>query len=354
VELNDGIITNVYYDNNSILEKPFSSWDRIFIGDISFDQYGNLWMINSSCNALLKVLKSDGEWQSYNVSSVTNALQATRILIDSKNQKWIVLFGSNGLLVFNDNNTLDDKTDDRLIRMSTSIGNGNLPSNTVFSIAEDLDGEIWVGTDKGIAVFYTPENIFSGGDFDSQVITIEQDSIAQHLLQFESVTAIAVDGANKKWVGTQNAGVFLFSDDGQKEIHHFTVENSPLLSDKINDIKIDAVTGEVYFGTDRGICSYKGYATTGQEQYQGVYAYPNPVPSGFNGMIGIRGLTRNSWIKITDAGGTLIYETRSEGGQAVWNGCNFKGEKAKTGVYFVFCISEDGTEKVVTKILIQN
>lgn len=151
-----------------------------------------------------------------------------------------------------------------------------------------------------------------------------------------------------------NAGVFLFSDDGQKEIHHFTAENSPLLSNTITDIVINGNTGEVFFGTDKGICSFKGSAITGQEQYQSVYAYPNPVPADFDGTIGIKGLTRNSWIKIMDISGNLIYETRSEGGQAVWNGYNFSGERAKTGVYPVICISEDGSEKVVTKILIIN
>lgn len=275
-------------------------------------------------------------------------------MIDSYNQKWIMLFGSSGILVYNDNNTIDNTSDDRVTRLTTSLGSGNLPSAAVYSFAEDLDGEVWVGTDKGLAVFYNPGSIFSGDNYDAQVITIEQDSTAQHLLAFETVTAIAVDGANKKWVGTQKAGVFLFSDDGQKEIHHFTAENSPLLSNTITDIVIDGNTGEVFFGTDMGICSYKGFATTGEDKYQGVYAYPNPVPPGYTGYIGVKGLTRNSWIKVTDISGNLIYETRSEGGQAVWNGKNFNGEKAKSGVYPVIAISEDGSEKVVTKILIVN
>jgi hypothetical protein len=354
LEFNNGLLTAVYDHTNSGLQKPIDTYAWVGIGGIKFDQNGVLWALNSECNALLKALKPDGNWESFNVSSVITQPKATKLLIDSRNQKWVILFGSNGLLVYNDNNTLENKSDDQLKRLTTSIGNGNLPSNTVLSVAEDLDGEIWVGTDKGIAVFYTPENIFSGNNFDAQVITIEQDSTAQHLLEFETVTAIAVDGANKKWVGTQNAGVFLFSDDGQMEIHHFTVENSPLLSNTINDLAIDGLTGEVYFGTDKGICSFKGYALTGQEKYEGVYAYPNPVPSGYTGTIGIRGLTRNSWIKITDVSGNLIYETRSEGGQAVWNGCNFSGKKAQTGVYMVFCINEGGTEKMVTKILIIN
>lgn len=353
-EFLNGMYVRDYTYTNSSLEKPFASYNWVGIAGIAFDESGNLWVINSECNNLIKVLKKDGTWISYSSSSVFSQPKATRLMIDSYGQKWVLLFGASGIIVFNDNNTLEVKSDDRIKRLTSNPGNGNLPSNSVLAIAQDLDGEVWVGTDKGLAVFYNPENIFSGYNFDAQVITIEQDSTAQHLLEYETVTAIAVDGANKKWVGTQNAGVFLFSDDGQKEIHHFTGENSPLLSNTITDITIDGNSGEVFFGTDKGICSYKGYATTGSPAYEGVYAYPNPVPPDFDGMIGIRGLSRNSWIKITDISGTLIYETRSEGGQAVWNGYNFNGEKAKSGIYPVFCISEDGSEKIVTKILIVN
>jgi hypothetical protein len=354
VEMQNGIVVADYSYGNSGLQKPYDFFNWVGIGGLAFDPDGNLWVVNSDCNQLLKVLKPDGTWKSLNVSSVASQPKATRIMIDAFNQKWVMLFGSGGIIVYDDNGTLENTSDDHMIKLSTSLGGGNLPSGSVLAFAEDLDGEIWVGTDKGLAVFYNPGNIFTGDNFDAQVITIEQDSTAQHLLEFETVTAIAVDGANKKWVGTMNAGIFLFSDDGQKEIHHFTAENSPLLSNTITDIAIDGNSGEVFFGTDKGICSYKGFATTGQEKYQGVYAYPNPVPPDFTGYIGIKGLTRNSWIKITDISGTLIYETRSEGGQAVWNGCNFNGDKAKSGVYPVICISEDGTEKIITKILIVN
>jgi hypothetical protein len=352
VELNSGMYVRDYSYSNSGLQKPYDYFNWVGVGGIQFDDYGNLWAINSDCNQLLKAMAPDGSWKSFSVSSVFSQPKATRLLIDSYNQKWIMLYGSAGIIVYNDNNTLDNSSDDHVTRLTTSTGYGNLPSGAVYSFAEDLDGEIWVGTDKGLAVFYNPGNIFSGENYDAQVITIEQDSTAQHLLEFETVTAIAVDGANKKWVGTMNAGIFLFSDDGQKEIHHFTAENSALLSNTITDIVIDGNTGEVFVGTDKGICSYKGFATTGQEKYQGVYTYPNPVPPDFDGYIGIKGLTRNSWIKIMDISGNLIYETRSEGGQAVWNGYNFSGEKAKSGVYPVVCVSEDGSEKVVTKILI--
>ncbi len=354
VELRSGTITNVFDHNNSALEEPSIIYHWLGIGGLAFDGDNNLWVVNEACSSLLKVLKPNGTWESFSMAPYLNQARAGKIIVDKNGQKWVLLTNVGGLLVFSENGTMSDHSDDIIRVLSTTIGNGALPSSAVLSIAEDLDGKIWVGTDKGVAVFYNPENVTQGGNYDSQVITILQDSTAQHLLEFESVTAIAVDGSNKKWFGTEKAGVFLMSDDGQKELLHFTAENSPLLSNTITDIAIDGRTGEVFFGTDNGIISYKNYATTGGETISNVYAYPNPVREGFTGTIGIKGLVRDANVKITDVSGTLIYETKSEGGQAVWNGKNFSGQKAQTGVYFVFCSSEDGKDKLVTKIMVIN
>jgi hypothetical protein len=353
IEIRNGIVTHIYNKNNSALEEP-SNYPWLGISGLVFDNDNNLWVVNAACNSLLKVLKPDGTWLSYNMSPYLSQVRASRIIIDQNGQKWVRLNTAPGLLVFSDNGTLTNYADDKIKVLTTSVGNGNMPSNNVLSMAEDIDGKIWIGTDKGVAVFYNPENVTTGGNFDAQVITILQDSVPQHLLEFESVTAIAVDGSNKKWFGTEKAGVFLMSEDGQNEILHFTAENSPLLSNNITSIVIDGNTGEVFFGTANGIISYKSNATKGGELINNVYAYPNPVREGFTGSIGIKGLVKDATVKITDVSGILVYETKSEGGQAIWNGKNFNGEKIKTGVYFVFCSSEDGTDKLVTKIMVIN
>ncbi|MEI6764496.1 MAG: two-component regulator propeller domain-containing protein [Bacteroidota bacterium] len=352
-EFNGGILTQVYTYTNSPLQRPGAgTW--LGVGGLCFDKDNNLWMSNSQSDKLLKVLKPNGTWDSYNVGVASSDARASTVMIDKNNFKWVLLTRYNGLVVFSDNNTLSDKSDDHSKVLHTGLGNGNLPSDNVTAIACDRDGEVWIGTDKGIAVFYSPENMFSGQNFDAQVITLVQDSTAQHLLEFETVTAITVDGSNKKWIGTEKAGVFLMSADGTEELQHFTVENSPLLSNTITSIVINEQTGEVYFGTAKGIISYRGFATAGSEKFEGVYAYPNPVREGYTGSIGIKGLVTDAIVKITDITGTLIYETKAEGGQAIWNGCNYDGKKAKSGVYLVFCSSEDAKEKMVTKILIIN
>jgi ligand-binding sensor domain-containing protein len=214
----------------------------------------------------------------------------------------------------------------------------------------DNDGELWLGTDEGAAVIYSPENVFSGGNYDAQQILVEVGGYYQYLLETESVNAIAVDGANRKWFGTEKAGVFLMSEDGTEEIHHFTEENSPLLSNTITSIAIDK-DGMVYFGTAQGVVSYRSEAIDPPSTNDDVYAFPNPVPPDYSGLIAVKGLVGNAWVKITDISGNLVYETRAEGGQAVWNGRTINGDNVHSGVYMVFITNDDGSETEVSKIL---
>ena len=230
-----------------------------------------------------------------------------------------------------------------------------MPGSKILCFAQDLDGELWLGSNEGIGVIYSPENVFeSGANFDAQKILVDVGGYTEYLLYTETVTAIAVYGANRKWIGTERSGVYLFSPDGTEEIHHFTVENSPLYSNSIIDIEINGETGEVFFGTEAGIISYKSTATNPQPTNTDVVVYPNPVREGYSGTIAIKGLVKNADIKITDVSGTLIFATRAEGSQAVWNGRNFDGRKAQTGVYLVFSTDDTGSEKLVTKIMFIN
>jgi hypothetical protein len=356
VEFNNQSLTHVYDASNSTLtsNQPYGPNYRIRVGGICFDDNGNLWVTNSGVNTALNVKKSVGGWKSFNFSGYVSNSEVGNLIIDKNNYKWIILPRNNGILVFDDNNTIDDISDDHIKKLSTATGNGALPSNNVYSIALDNDGEVWVGTDKGIAVFYNPENVFSGNNFDSQQILVDQEGFIQPLLESEIVTTIAIDGDNRKWIGTQRAGVFLMSADGTEQLIHFTEDDSPLFSNTITCISIDQKTGEVFFGTDKGIISYKGTATKGDTEYTDVVVYPNPVTEDYNGYIAIKGLVTNADVKITDISGTLIYQTIAEGGQAVWNGKNYNGDRAKTGVYLVFCSNSDGSKTLVTKIMIVN
>lgn len=362
IEMNDGSVTNVYSPLNSGLDYKNNEGPPICkVGGLAFDASGNLWATSSHANNILSVRIPDGSslgtWYSFNLGSYSGTQDVGQLIVDSYNQKWIIVRAEHSLIVFNDNGTISNTGDDLVKVLSSVDGNGAIPGNKVYSIAEDNDGEIWLGTDEGIAVFYSPGNVFSNTyNYDSQRILIPRNDgsgLADILFEFETITAIAVDGDNNKWIGTDRSGVFLMSPDGQMEIHHFTEENSPLFSDNITSIAIDG-DGEVFIGTSKGIISYKGRATPYDPVSGDVYAYPNPVRPGYTGLIAIRGLAENATFRITDISGTLIYSSRAEGTQAIWDGNNFSGRRAQTGVYYVFVASDDGADKVVTKILFIN
>jgi ligand-binding sensor domain-containing protein len=215
---------------------------------------------------------------------------------------------------------------------------------------------VWVGTTKGVSVFYSPDFILEDGaeGWDAQRIIVSQGGFNQYLLDAEEVSAICVDGANRKWLGTRKAGVFLVSPDGTQQIANFNTTNSPILSNTINSLCINGETGELFIGTDQGICSYRTDATAGGAVFGKVYAFPNPVRPDYRGTITISGLVTDADVKITDVSGNLVYQTVANGGSATWNGLLYSGERAATGVYLVFCTNADGSQTKVTKILFVN
>ena len=181
-----------------------------------------------------------------------------------------------------------------------------------------------------------------------------QDGNVELLLGKEVVTSIVVDGADNKWIGTQTGGVYCFSPDGLKELYHFTVDNSPLYSNAVLDIDYDEVTGDLFFGTELGLQSYRGKIVKGEDNYSNVYAYPNPVKPNYNGTVLIRGLIDNSVVKIVDESGNLAWEGKSTGGQIEWGIANFSGNRVASGVYIVYATSTDGEKRAVSKILVTN
>jgi ligand-binding sensor domain-containing protein len=256
------------------------------------------------------------------------------------------------LIVLNTNGTLATQSDDLYKLLNDEEGNGGLPNNEVYCMEEDLDGELWVGTLEGIAVFYSTDDIFTAESVNAEQILIEQDGNIQILLETEAVTCIEIDGGNRKWVGTQNSGVFLFSPDGLEEIFHFTSTNSPLPSNNVLDIAINHSTGEVYFATESGVVSFMSTATNFGLEINEVSVFPNPVRPGYEGLITIDGLAYDTDVKITDMGGNLVYKTTSEGGRAIWDGLTLNGEKAVHGVYLIFCSNPDGSATQVAKVAV--
>lgn len=356
VEFRDGLPIQIYNPTNSALGYDINPYmNRLYVGGLGYDAEENLWISNAWSTKPIVVRKKDGTWHSFTPGSLLggNLLVADVLALKSTGHKWIIRPRGNGILVYDSGSSLESSDDDQYKLLNNIEGSGGLPAPDVYTIAEDHDGQVWAGTSRGIGVFYNPSAVFSANsDFDAQEILIEQDGNVQVLLETEAINSIVVDGANRKWIGTQASGVYLVSRDGREELLHFTAENSPLPSNTIVNIAVDGSTGEVYFATDRGIMSYRSDATEGADQSDCAKVFPNPVRENYSGPIAITGLVRDSEVKITDVSGNLVYRTRSLGGQAIWDGNDMSGRRAATGVYMVFASDVSGSFKCNTKLLL--
>jgi len=341
----------VYKKNNSSLQAAVGDPTSYRIGGLAFDHKGNLWIANYGAPQNLSVRKPDGSFKSFAIPFVLTENAVSQILVDDDDQVWIVSPKGNGVFVYHPGASIDATNDDLWASFTTGFQAGNLPSNNVFCIAKDRNDLIWIGTDHGIAVVQCAPTLFTGTRCTAVLPVVQQGQFAGYLFQDEEVHCIAVDGANRKWVGTRN-GVWLISAAGDQIISRFTEDNSPLLNNDIKRIAIDPQSGEVFISTFAGICSFRGNATEPAPTDSQVLVFPNPVPPGYNGTIAIRGLADNSLVKIAELNGRLVYQVRALGGQATWNGLNYKGEKVASGVYLVLVRNDDGTEHTVTKIVL--
>ena len=349
LEYKNNQLVAVYNASNSPMPEVYPGAPRC--SGMCMDKDGNLWFANSDSKNFLTVKKKDGSFQNFTFDSPKFT---RKIFVDKNNYVWALHERQGGVTVFNHGNFSAPVQNVNFKVLGKDVGNGNLESNSVYSIAEDKDGKIWIGTDAGIRVFYNPTTIFSSSNFDGQPIKIVQDGNVELLLDKEVVVAIAVDGANNKWVGTRDGGLYCFSPDGLTQLYHFTKENSPLYSNTIIDINYEKVSGDVFIGTDLGVQSFRSIIIEGDDKYNDVYAYPNPVKPNYSGTVFVRGLIDNSVVKIVDQSGNLVWETKSQGGQIEWPVKTLSGNRVFSGVYVVYAATTTGEQKAVSKILVIN
>ncbi len=350
LKIEQDVPTFLYNEKNSGLESITTegpNYIDVRINGTAFDKSGNLWITNSRIKNGLKVLKTNGQWQSYSTATILdNAELASyaNIVIDKNNTKWIST-NREGVIGFNESTNTFKK-----ITFGADVG--NLPTADVRSVAVDTKGQLWIGTIKGLRVLSNVGSFQTESQLKANPIIIMEDNLAQELLYEQFINVIVVDGANNKWIGTGDSGVFMVSPNGQETKYHFTINNSPLPSNVINDIKINSATGEVFIATDKGMVSFKGIATEANEDLNNAYVYPNPVRPNYSGTVKVAGLIDKANIKITDIEGNLVYETTSTGGTIEWDTTAFGRYKVASGVYMIFISAQDGGETKVKKVMI--
>jgi len=353
IDIRDNAIQTIYTDTNSEgTLQPFSTanFSTLLTGAVTYDWNGNLWALNSLVDNGLVVHYANGGWRAFNTEPIVQGAQIYNLLFDTVT----------GYLWFSgrDNRIYVHNGADKMAWVDPNNGS-RLQTSNVNCMVQDQNGHIWIGTDKGIKVIYDGYKAFDNGGSGElspascSNILFSEDELVEYLLAYESITSIAVDGANRKWVGTAAGGLYLLSATGLEQIENFTVSNSPLFSNKIVAVGIHPVTGEVFVGTDMGLQSYRSTATLADiEPEKKIHVFPNPVRPEYDGPVAFRGFTRNAVIHITDEAGHVVYTTRADGGQAIWNIRSNEGARVSSGVYFIFASDDEGHNKSVGKVLV--
>ena len=347
------------YEGHSGLARP----KYTIVNGMRFDADGNLWMLNSQTKNAIKVLKTDGEWAVIPVNGLNQySLQVDKLLFDDKGRAWInsrrESSVSSGVVCLDYDGTIDDTSDDESMLRSTAVNEDGTTCDlrSANDICFDRNGQLWVAAEHGVFVVQNPDN-WSSTDFSiyqPKVPRNDGTNYADYLLNDVPATCIAVDGGNRKWIGTLGSGIYLVNADGSEVISHFTAEDTPLLSDNIYSLAIHPTSGELMIGTDAGLCSYQTGVTQPEQSLSKsqVKVYPNPVRPDYHGRVTVAGLTEGAEVKIVSAGGQLVARGNSTGGSFLWDACNAAGQRVAPGVYYIMVSTADGGSSVASKVVV--
>lgn len=358
-EFQDGKFIKHYGRQNSVLESGVNSDNYTIVSTLKYADNGDLWVLNSMVdNPIWKIEHGSGNWVNYPHPEMSTPAKYNLVsLLQSRNNKNIMWFANN---YYMENRLYAyDFVNDKLVGHGPNFTNEDgtvITPVMVYALAEDLDGNVWIASSNG-PFYISSADAIAGNDafIQHKVPRNDGTNLADYLLSDVKTRCIAVDGANRKWMGTEN-GVFLISSDCNTLLQHFTTENSPLPSNTVYDICIDNNSNIVYFATERGLCSYASDATQPSEEMtkDNVYAYPNPVTPEYTGKITIVGLSFNADVKIVTSNGALVNQGRSTGGSYQWDGRDLKGKRVASGVYMVQAATETGDKGVVCRIAVVN
>lgn len=363
-EMEGDRIIKVHNEENSPLTPSVpltNQWVQHYVrtDGVAYDKDGYLWVLNAASDKALKVLSPEGKWTSLTVRSGGSTITMDTpgdVLVDARhpNYRWLVSARPPvGLALYDDNGTPTNPNDDRSIFRSSFMDVNGKPvtPEAIYAIEQDRDGNIWVGTNAGPFMISPNTDFFTSNTVARMVMRRTDGSgLGDYMLGTERINAIAVDGGNRLWFGTALSGVYLMQVDpldsgNNQQVFHFTTDNSPLPSDNVMSIAILPTSGEVFFGTDGGLVSFRSDASEPQESYENVYAFPNPVRPDYDGVLTISGLVENSSVKICDAAGRTVYGGVSNGGTLVWDLKSQSGHRVTPGVYTIFCNTSADAEE---------
>ena len=359
-EFKDGKFLKHWTITNSPLTSALSNnLQYVEVTGIVYDDNGDLWVLNGYVDNILFKLTHDGEWQNLTPAffvdmNDSNLRNPRHPQFDSKGRLWFCIDHSWLPAIY----CYDPKTEELLSFQKPFQNQDGVTLNIVdgiHAIQLDKDENVWVGTDVGLFVLMA-DDANSQNKVFTQVKIPRNDgtNFADYLLADINISSIAIDAANRKWIGTNGNGVYLVNSDNTEVLQHFTTNDSPLLSDAIEAIAINAKRGEVFFGTANGLCSYMSDVTHSYDELteDNVYAYPNPVQPDYTGPITVTGLTMNADVKIVTPNGKLVAQGRSTSGNFTWDGCDMSGKRVASGVYMVLTATAEGKKGVVCKIAI--
>lgn len=353
-------------DNTNSPLQSAAGKDRSYVrlDGLNYDAKGNLWVVNNTMqDTILRARRPDGSWKSFYFEPIKKAPTCEKTLIDSKGRLWMasrrtVENHSAGLFFLDYNQTLDNTKDD-VFAYKTTFVNQDGKSYTlggVYCMVEDADGSIWVGTKAGLFIITQPDDYHKAGSYETQIKIPRNDgtNLADYLLSEVPISAIAIDGAGRKWIGTISNGLYLVSKDGMKVLEHFDMDNSPLLSNYIYSLAPNPETGEVMIGTDKGICSYQSGASQPEPSLDKnrIKVYPNPVRPEYHGNVTVKGLTEDAEVKVMTASGEVVAAGRAVGGSFVWDVRDGVGARVAPGIYYFMIATQDGKDGIAAKIAV--
>ncbi|MBK97687.1 MAG: hypothetical protein CL672_02710 [Balneola sp.] len=352
-------IYNAY--NSTIRGWEADNPEYTVISGLSADIKDRVWLVSRYGSEPLYVYEPNQDtWLAHAKDNAVNTLdEYVNLFTDSNDNKWISLQSSTGdgtgLLIL-DTNDPTDLQDNQGVKLTTSASNGNLPDNKVNAFLEDKNGEVWIGTARGIARFLFPRFIIDSqqsSERQSQWLLNEDTSaLSRYLLRDINVSAMAINGANQKWIGSINQGLWLLNEEGSTILKRYTEENSPLISNNILSIAINEESGEVFVATDRGLVSFIDIAQSPKAKMGSLKVYPNPFLYDQHERIIIENLSQSTRIRVLNSGGNVVHELQPRGGRAQWDGYNSNGQKFSSGVYFLVAWDVSKGERGVGKVVI--